>query len=84
MMIGLAVLGILSDRALQKLKAKGEVLKPEHRLPMVLTIPGGIALPTGLFIYGWGTEKLIHWIVPLIGTALVGIGLLSNIVLLFN
>ncbi|KAF2810286.1 MFS general substrate transporter [Mytilinidion resinicola] len=78
MIIGLAVLGVLSDRVLKNQKAKGKALKPEDRLPMMLTVPGGICLPVGLFIYGWGTDKHVHWIVPLIGTSFVGIGMLSN------
>ena len=32
----------------------------------------------GLFIYGWTAEKHVQWIVPIIGTSLVGIGLLAT------
>lgn len=34
-------------------------------------------IPIGLFVYGWTAEKHVHWIVPIIGTALVGLGLLA-------
>jgi MFS family permease len=82
MIIGLAALGTLSDRAIRKQQAKGAAAKPEHRLPMFLTVPGSVCMPIGLFIYGWSTDKHTHWIVPMIGTALVGIGLLTCMVCL--
>ncbi|KAH7132479.1 major facilitator superfamily domain-containing protein [Dendryphion nanum] len=76
MIVGMAVLGITSDKIIKKEQARGAV-KPEHRLPLILTLPGGIMLPIGIFIYGWTTEKMVHWIVPIIGTALIGIGNLT-------
>ena len=33
-------------------------------------------IPIGLFIYGWTAYYHVHWIVPIIGTSLVGLGLL--------
>ncbi|OCK77243.1 MFS general substrate transporter [Lepidopterella palustris CBS 459.81] len=78
MILALVALGILSDRGIKQRQAKGEELKPEHRLPIMLTVPGGISMPIGLFIYGWSADKHVHWIVPIIGTAFVGVGLLSN------
>ncbi|KAH9862034.1 hypothetical protein IAQ61_010236 [Plenodomus lingam] len=48
--------------------------KPEHRL-YIMTM-GGIWLPLGLFMYGWGTHYGVHYIVPQIATAFVGFGLL--------
>ena len=47
---------------------------PEYRLP--LTLPFGLLVPIGLFVYGWGAEKKVHWIVPNIGSALFAIGLI--------
>ena len=37
-----------------------------------------ILVPIGLFLYGWTAEKHVHWIVPIIGTAFVGVGLLAT------
>jgi multidrug resistance protein len=79
MFLGMIVLGIVSDKLIQKQQAKGRV-KPEHRLPLRLTVPGGIMLPIGLFVYGWTTEYKVHWIVPIIGTAFFGWGNLSCMV----
>jgi putative effector of murein hydrolase LrgA (UPF0299 family) len=40
---------------------------------------GAVVLPPGLFLYGWTMNKDIHWIVPIIGTALVGFSMLLSI-----
>ncbi|KAF2710442.1 MFS general substrate transporter [Pleomassaria siparia CBS 279.74] len=77
MISGMAVLGIMSDKVIKKKQALGKV-KPEHRLPLILTLPGGVGLPIGIFIYGWCTDKHVHWIVPIIGTAFIGLGNLTG------
>jgi multidrug resistance protein len=74
---GMVILGIVSDRIIKKKQAKGNVI-PEHRLPIVLTLPGGIGLPIGIFLYGWTAYYKVHWIVPIIGTAFVGLGNLTG------
>ncbi|KAF2744075.1 MFS general substrate transporter [Sporormia fimetaria CBS 119925] len=73
MIVGMAALGVLSDRIIKAKTAKGNV-KPEHRLPVKLTLPGGIFLPIGIFLYGWTAHYKVHWIAPIIGTAFVGAG----------
>ncbi|KAI5458221.1 major facilitator superfamily domain-containing protein [Mariannaea sp. PMI_226] len=47
-------------------------IKPEYRLPPLRI--GAILLPAGLFIYGWTAEYKVHWIAPIIGTAVIGVG----------
>ncbi|KAH8701039.1 bicyclomycin resistance protein [Talaromyces proteolyticus] len=48
--------------------------KPEYRL---FLLPfGGLLLPAGLFIFGWTAEYKVHWIVPMIGEALIGVGIM--------
>ncbi|OAQ97166.1 hypothetical protein LLEC1_03050 [Akanthomyces lecanii] len=47
-------------------------IKPEYRLPPLRA--GAILLPAGLFIYGWTAQYKVHWIVPIIGTAIMGVG----------
>ncbi|KAF7553939.1 hypothetical protein G7Z17_g3263 [Cylindrodendrum hubeiense] len=47
-------------------------MKPEYRLPPLRI--GAILLPAGLFIYGWTAEYKVHWIAPIIGTAVIGVG----------
>ncbi len=78
MIVGMTTLGIVSDRIIQKQQLLGDV-KPEHRLPLRLTMPGAIGLPIGVLIYGWTTHFHVHWIVPIIATSLIGLGNLTAI-----
>jgi MFS family permease len=71
---GMIVYGLFSDRYIRYKKSQEGYLKPEHCLPLMLL--GAIVLPAGLFLYGWSAEKYFHWIVPLIGTAIVGFSML--------
>ncbi|KAI1379592.1 MFS general substrate transporter [Hypoxylon crocopeplum] len=77
MMIGVVVFGQLTDRMVKRNQEKGIVHKPEVRLAPVLTIPSGIALPIGLFIYGWTTNFGVHWIVPMLGVLIFSAGLMG-------
>jgi len=73
MMTGLVIMGVLSDKILKQKAAAGE-MKPEYRLPLM--VPAGFIIPIGLFIYGWTAEKHVQWIVPIIGTGLVGLAIM--------
>ncbi|KAI0149676.1 MFS general substrate transporter [Hypoxylon sp. NC0597] len=69
--------GRLMDRLWAYLKAKaGNNTAPEYRVPLM--IPGAILIPLGLFIYGWTAERHTHWIVPDIGIAILGCGIINN------
>ena len=74
MMLGLAFFGVMSDRMLKKRAASGE-MKPEYRLSLLF--PGAVAIPIGMFIYGWTAEKQVFWLVPILGTAFFGLGLIG-------
>ncbi|KAF4964023.1 hypothetical protein FSARC_8021 [Fusarium sarcochroum] len=52
--------------------------KPEMVLPP--TFVGAISLPICLFWFGWSSRESVHWIVPVIGSGLFAIG----VVTLFN
>ena len=72
--IGILMFAKLSDRLLRNGTAtprKGE-FPPERR--MLLVIYFCPLIPVGLFIYGWTAEYAVHWIVPIIGTAITGMG----------
>ncbi|KAM0262066.1 hypothetical protein ACHAPA_009429 [Fusarium lateritium] len=80
-MVGVAYFSYSSDKYVKKKAATAkeqgvvdpaESMKPEHRLPPLKT--GAILLPAGLFIYGWTAEYETHWIAPIIGTAIIGVG----------
>lgn len=56
----------------------GKESEPEDRLPLVIV--GGLAMPIGLFLYGWTAEHRVFWFVPIIGTGILGIGLILTTV----
>jgi MFS family permease len=70
--IGLSLFGAYSDKLLRKL-AKGGEMKPEYRLPLLW--PGAIIVPLGLILYGWTAQYKVHWIVPILGTLMLGAGM---------
>ena len=63
------------DRYVRKMKSRGG-MKPEHRLPPMVV--GGVLVPITLFWYGWTIEKHVHWIVPILATAVLGIAVIST------
>ncbi|KAF5589773.1 major facilitator superfamily domain-containing protein [Fusarium pseudoanthophilum] len=67
--IGVITFAKLSDRLL---KAEGGNYRAERRLIMMMFVSP--MFPIGLFIYGWTTEYKVHWVVPIIGTAICGPG----------
>jgi hypothetical protein len=92
--VGLAYLGIglgavggvvmfagISDRLMRKLSVDGG-MKPEYRLPVMMY--GAPFVPVGLFWYGWSVEARVHWIVPIIGSSIVGFGLICVFVSLLS
>ncbi|KAI1652498.1 MFS general substrate transporter [Daldinia decipiens] len=48
--------------------------EPEFRLPPA--IAGAVAVPIGLFIFAWTAYPWVHWMVPIIGSAIFGSGTL--------
>jgi MFS family permease len=70
--IALFVVGAVSDRMVMRYSRGSDEWKPEYRLLPLL--PGSLVVPIGLFWYGWSAEAMTHWIVPIIGTAWVGLG----------
>ncbi|KAF4991248.1 hypothetical protein FDECE_14096 [Fusarium decemcellulare] len=87
-MIGVAYFSVASDKYMKKKAAEArseqaadeeggqsepvETMKSENRLPPLRA--GAILLPVGLFIYGWTAEYKTHWIAPIIGTSVIGVG----------
>ncbi|RFU77011.1 multidrug resistant [Trichoderma arundinaceum] len=82
-MIGVAFFSMTSDRNIKKKAAEEAVaaaaegrapegMKPEYRLSPLMV--GAIVLPMGFFIYGWTAEYQVHWIAPIIGTVVIGVG----------
>ncbi|KAF7548820.1 hypothetical protein G7Z17_g6816 [Cylindrodendrum hubeiense] len=67
--VGVVIFAKLSDRLL---KAEGGSYRAERRLIMMMFVSP--LFPIGLFIYGWTTEYKVHWVVPIIGTAICAPG----------
>lgn len=81
-MVGVLWFSVMSDRFIKKKAAEEKIaaeaegrepdgMKPEYRLPPLRY--GALFLPAGLFIYGWTADYAVHWIAPIIGTAVVGV-----------
>ncbi|KAL7785862.1 major facilitator superfamily domain-containing protein [Trichoderma ceciliae] len=74
--IGLLSFAFLSDSTVIRMTAaNGGVYEPEMRLPDCIWF--ALILPTTFFWYGWSADKAVHWIVPIIGIAPFGIGIIG-------
>lgn len=68
---------LVMDKLWAYLKRKaGNDTAPEYRIPLM--VPGAVLIPLGLLMYGWSAEKLYHWIIPDIGIAIFGCGIILN------
>ncbi|RFU34538.1 hypothetical protein B7463_g1771, partial [Scytalidium lignicola] len=61
-----------ADHAATTEGRESEGMKPEYRLPPL--IPASVLIPAGFFLYGWTAHYHVHWIVPILSTAIIGIG----------
>ncbi|KAJ5415973.1 Major facilitator superfamily domain general substrate transporter [Penicillium sp. CMV-2018d] len=73
MIVGLVLFAILSDKLLGQ-KRGGTVNRPEERLILMKWFAP--ITPVGCFIYGWGAYYHVHWMVPIVGTFVIGLGAL--------
>jgi MFS family permease len=70
-LVGGVVGGMLSDRIVKVRAAKGDT-RPENRLlPMIFSWP---MVSVGLLVYAWTAHGAVHWVAPLMGTAVFGAG----------
>ncbi|RSL49539.1 hypothetical protein CEP54_012399 [Fusarium duplospermum] len=76
-LLGLMFVGYLSDKLIRVGQSEGKAVEPEQRLDLRLTVPTALTLPIGLIMYGWTAEKQLHWIVPMIGTSIMGFGMIG-------
>jgi multidrug resistance protein len=75
--IGTQICAPTQDRIYRVLKKRNNgVGKPEFRVPLM--VPGAFCVPVGLFWYGWSAEAKLHWIMPNIGVAIFGVGVITG------
>ncbi|KAF2277566.1 MFS general substrate transporter [Westerdykella ornata] len=74
-LLGQWVFTHFGNKTVAKHIARGD-FQPEHRLGMMCV--GGFFLPVGLFWYGWSVQAQTHYMVPVVGTGVLGFGLLMT------
>ncbi|EEB90996.1 hypothetical protein MPER_10721 [Moniliophthora perniciosa FA553] len=42
--------------------------------------PGAILAPVGLFWYGWSAQAHLHWIMPVLGSAIFCFGMIASLI----
>jgi MFS family permease len=67
---------------MKRVNRTGGEWKPELRIPMGLA--GACLTVVGLFWFGYTSYPSIHWIVPIIGSAVYGMGALSAMLATFS
>lgn len=74
---GVALSATVMDKVAMRLSEKSGH-KPENRLvPIVYASP---LIPAGLLLYGWSLQAGLHFAVPIVGSALVGAGMVLTLV----
>lgn len=77
MLVGLVLFTKLSDKLLGQ--SQGDTVAcPENRLILMKWF--GPITPLGCFLYGWGVYYKLHWMAPIMGGFLVGIGCLFVVI----
>ncbi|KAF1844579.1 MFS general substrate transporter [Cucurbitaria berberidis CBS 394.84] len=75
--LGVIACGVAAEKINKHLTDKnGGGPKPEYRLPPMIV--GAFVTPIGLFWYGWSAHAKTHWIVPILGTVFIAIGMIST------
>jgi hypothetical protein len=64
------------DRHYERLFAKSPAHPPPPELRLPPAMAGSLLVPVGIFWFAWTARASIHWIVPIIGTSVFGIGVL--------
>jgi multidrug resistance protein len=74
--LSLALVAKLSDATVVRMtRANNGVFEPEMRLPACVFF--AFFIPITFFWYGWAAEKQVHWIVPILGLAPFGFGMIG-------
>ncbi|OAA79021.1 Major facilitator superfamily domain, general substrate transporter [Akanthomyces lecanii RCEF 1005] len=71
MIISIVLFAVFSDKLLHQPR-EGTLERPELRL--ILMMWSTPVIPIGFFWYGWSADKVTHWILPILGTLVIGLG----------
>ncbi|KAK0385398.1 hypothetical protein NLU13_7874 [Sarocladium strictum] len=71
--VGLGIFTFVNAWSRKHWDAKGTWTPERHLVPMIVFSP---FTAVGFFWYGWSAHERTHWIVPIIGTFFIAIGLL--------
>ncbi|KZL75808.1 fluconazole resistance protein 1 [Colletotrichum incanum] len=72
MIISVGVIGAVSDKQVKEAKKPGSQMRPEIRL--LLSVWTAPIVSVGFFWYGWSAQGDVHWIIPVLGTSVIGFG----------
>ncbi|TGJ78980.1 hypothetical protein E0Z10_g9783 [Xylaria hypoxylon] len=73
LILGVNIAGHLNDYVYRRLKARNHgVGRPEFRVPPMII--GTALVPIGLIWWGWTGQAKLHWILPNIGSFILGTG----------
>ncbi|GAW13469.1 hypothetical protein ANO14919_028550 [Xylariales sp. No.14919] len=73
LILGVNIAGHLNDYIYRRLKARNNgVGRPEFRVPPMII--GTALVPIGLIWWGWTGQAKLHWILPNIGSFILGTG----------
>ncbi|KAI0908006.1 MFS multidrug transporter [Ustulina deusta] len=74
LVLGVNIAGHLNDYIYLKLKARNNGIgRPEFRVPPMII--GTALVPIGLLWWGWTGQAKLHWILPNIGSFILGTGI---------
>ncbi|CAH0035554.1 unnamed protein product [Clonostachys rhizophaga] len=73
-LVGMIWFGVDSAMAMKRTKEQNTESEAEPEVRLRLLPPGAIILPAGFFIYGWTTHFQTHWLGPLAGLFINGVG----------
>ncbi|PYH89208.1 MFS general substrate transporter [Aspergillus ellipticus CBS 707.79] len=74
--IGAFLCSFLSDRYVRIAKARSQVFTPEQRLPPLLI--ACVIMSAGLFLFGWSVQYRLQYVVTILGTGIIGLGLVAT------
>ncbi|KAF5002152.1 hypothetical protein FDECE_10714 [Fusarium decemcellulare] len=80
MMVGVLSVGPICDTLVKRAREAQPPeapYRPEVKLVPWLAVPTGLMLSVGLFIYGWAVQYQVHWIVPMVGVAVLSTGMMG-------